>query len=53
MSPNTDHLALPFFDEVHRKLATGLVDWTASQQVDETDDRAACREWVSRLGASG
>ena len=53
MSPNTDHLALPFFDAVHRKLATGLVDWAANQQVDETDDRAACREWVKLLGSSG
>ena len=53
MTPNTQHLALPFFDEVHRTLASGLVDWAASQQVDETDDRAACREWVQRLGDAG
>ena len=53
MTPNTQHLVLPFFDDVHRALATGLVDWAAAQQVDETDDRAACREWVQRLGAAG
>ena len=53
MSPNTQHLALPFFDDVHRALATGLVDWAALQHVDELDDRAACREWVQRLGDAG
>ena len=53
MTPNTDHLALPFFDDTHRKLATGLVDWAAVQQVDETDDRAACRQWVKLLGSGG
>jgi len=51
--PSTAHLALPFFDEAHRALAGGLVPWAAAQQVDETDDRAACREWVRRLGAAG
>ena len=53
MTPNTQHLALPFFDDVHCSLAAGLVDWAASQQVDETDDRTACREWVQRLGDAG
>jgi acyl-CoA dehydrogenase len=53
MTPNTQHLALPFFDDVHRSLASGLVDWAAVQRVDETDDRAACREWVQRLGDAG
>jgi len=53
MTPNTQHLALPFFDEVHRALAADLVDWAAIQRVDETDDRAACREWVQRLGDAG
>ena len=53
MTPNTQHLALPFFDDVHRILAFGLVDWAAVQHVDETDDRAACREWVKLLGNSG
>lgn len=53
MTPSTQHLALPFFDDVHRALAAGLVDWAAVQQVDETDDRAACCEWVQLLGAGG
>ena len=52
-APSTAHLALPFFDAAHRTLAEGLVPWAAAQQVDETDDRAACREWVKRLGAGG
>ena len=51
--PSTAHLALPFFDDAHRALAEGLVPWAAAQQVDETDDRAACRDWVRRLGAGG
>ena len=51
--PSTAHLALPFFDESHRTLAEGLVPWAAAQEVDETDDRAACHEWVQRLGAGG
>ena len=53
MAPDTHHLTLPFFDDVHRALATDLVGWAATQQVDETDDRAACREWVQRLGDAG
>ena len=48
-----DHLALPFFDDAHRELARELVPWAAAQQVDERDDRAACREWVRRLGDAG
>ena len=51
--PSTAHLALPFFDDAHRALAKGLLPWAAAQQVDETDDRAACRDWVKRLGAGG
>ncbi|HPL80283.1 MAG TPA: acyl-CoA dehydrogenase family protein, partial [Burkholderiaceae bacterium] len=47
------HLALPFFDEAHRQLADGLRDWTPAQAVDEADDRAACRDWVRRLGDGG
>ena len=49
----TAHLELPFFDDAHRALANGLVAWTREQRVNETDDRAACREWVQRLGAAG
>ncbi|MES2532354.1 MAG: acyl-CoA dehydrogenase family protein [Pseudomonadota bacterium] len=51
--PSTAHLALPFFDDAHRELADGLLPWAAAQEVDEHDDRAACREWVRRLGDGG
>ena len=47
------HLALPFFDEAHRTLANGLRAWAPAQDVDEADDRAACRDWVRRLGDGG
>ena len=49
----TAHLELPFFDDAHRALANGLVAWAREQRVDESDDRAACREWVQRLGGAG
>jgi len=51
--PSTAHLALPFFDDAHRTLAQGLLPWAAAQEVDESDDRAACRDWVRRLGDGG
>jgi acyl-CoA dehydrogenase len=51
--PSTTHLALPFFDEAHRALARDLLPWCAAQEIDERDDRAACREWVRRLGDGG
>ena len=51
--PSTAHLALPFFDEAHRSLARDLLPWCAAQEIDERDDRAACREWVRRLGDGG
>ena len=51
--PSTAHLTLPFFDPAHRDLARELVAWAPLQQVDETDDRRACRDWVRRLGAGG
>ena len=44
MRPTVNHLNLPFFDDVHRALGADLVEWAAVQVVDETDDRAACRE---------
>ena len=53
MAPDTRHLNLPFFEAAHRALASGLIDWAAAQQVDETDDRAGCREWVKLLGDAG
>jgi acyl-CoA dehydrogenase len=49
----TAHLELPFFDDAHRALANGLVTWVREQRVDESDDRAACKDWVRRLGAAG
>lgn len=49
----TDHLGLPFFSEAHQALAADLVPWAARQSVDETDDRRACRQWVSLLGDAG
>ena len=51
--PSTAHLALPFFDEAHRSLARDLLPWCAAQEIDERDDRAACRDWVRRLGDGG
>ena len=48
MTPSTDHLALPFFDAAHRDIAARLPEWAAAQDVDERDDRAACRVWVRR-----
>jgi len=51
--PSTAHLALPFFDDTHRALARDLLPWAAAQSVDERDDRAACRDWVKRLGQGG
>lgn len=53
MKPTTAHLALPFFDDVHRALGPRLADWIGRQQIDESDDRQACREWVRRLGDAG
>jgi len=45
--------SLPFFEDRHRVLAASLHAWMRTQQVDEHDDRAACREWVQRLGVAG
>ncbi|MES2945062.1 MAG: acyl-CoA dehydrogenase family protein [Pseudomonadota bacterium] len=53
MTPATNHLKLPFFDAVHRDLGARLIDWASVQQVDESDDRKACREWVRLLGDNG
>ncbi len=49
----TGHLALPFFNAGHQALGRELAAWVVGQQVDESDDRAACREWVRRLGEAG
>jgi acyl-CoA dehydrogenase len=53
MTPPQAQWELPFFGEHHRALALGLADWAGAQQVDESDDRRACRDWVARLGAAG
>lgn len=51
--PSTEHLALPFFEAAHRDIAARLPEWANAQGVDETDDRAACHDWVRRLGEGG
>lgn len=53
LRPDTAHLALPFFGAEHRDIAARLPDWANAQAVDERDDRAACRDWVRRLGQDG
>lgn len=53
MKSTTAHLALPFFDEVHRELGSRLADWVPKQHIDESDDRKACKEWVALLGDQG
>ena len=52
MRSTTAHLALPFFDDVHRDLGQRLADWMPQQHIDESDDRKACKEWVKLLGAN-
>ena len=51
--PPLAHLDLPFFNDGHRSMANALAAWAGEQRVDETDDRAACKDWVQRLGAGG
>lgn len=53
MHPPQAQWELPFFEPHHREMAPRLADWAAQQQVDEADDRAACRDWVARLGQDG
>jgi acyl-CoA dehydrogenase len=53
MKAPTQHLALPFFEDAHRELAENLVAWVPAQQVDESDDRRACKQWVRLLGDGG
>ena len=52
-TPPTQHLSLPFFEDVHCQLAQELAAWVAKLDIDETDDRAACKEWVAALGEAG
>ena len=47
------HLNLPFFEAQHRSLAEQLRDWVPQQSVDESDDRAACKQWTRLLGQAG
>ena len=49
----TAHYEWPFFDEVHRELASRATYWVSKQTVDNRDPDAACREWVRLLGESG
>jgi acyl-CoA dehydrogenase len=49
---STVHLHLPFFENVHREIGNCLADWLPEQHIDETDDRAACKQWVKHLGAN-
>ena len=53
MKSTTTHLALPFFDDVHRHLGAALADWIPDQHIDESDDRSACKAWVKLLGEQG
>jgi acyl-CoA dehydrogenase len=53
MQTNFAHLSLPFFDDVHRQLAREVSAWAAQQNINETDDRAACIAWVRALGDAG
>lgn len=53
MKADTRHLALPFFDDAHRTLGEQLANWAPAQQVDDSDDRRACKEWVRLLGDGG
>lgn len=52
------HLTLPFFDDVHRRLADDLDRWAHSAAaqsvgVGHHDTDRACRDWVARLGQAG
>ena len=53
MHAPTAHLTLPFFDATHRDLGVRLAAWVPEQDVDESDDRLACRQWVRLLGDHG
>lgn len=53
MKSSTVHLALPFFDDVHRELGQKLATWIPDQHIDESDDRQACKDWVKLLGEHG
>jgi len=55
MSGRLDHLALPFFDDGHRELASRLDEWGGSHlaAVDHGDPDGTCRSLVKALGEGG
>ena len=53
MDAHALHYQLPFFERQHHALAQALAQWVPLQQVDESDDRQACRRWVGLLGDAG
>jgi acyl-CoA dehydrogenase len=55
MSGRLDHLALPFFDDGHRELASRLDEWGGSHlaAVDHRDPDGTCRSLVKALGEGG
>lgn len=55
MDSRLQHLAVPFFDDRHRALATELDSWAAARlgAVDHHDTDAACRALVRALGGAG
>lgn len=52
---STSHLDWPFFDGAHRDLAAQVQAWARSRAgaLPHGDVDAACRRWVSDLGAAG
>jgi len=49
----SSHLALPFFGPEHQALGRDIAAWAPLQQVDESDDRVACKQWTRLLGDAG
>jgi acyl-CoA dehydrogenase len=50
------HLTWPFFDDMHRAFARGLVDWAGRETpalVDHKDVDRSCRELARALGQAG
>jgi len=50
------HLTWPFFDDMHRAFARGLVDWAGRETpalVDHKDVDRCCRDLVRALGQAG
>ncbi len=53
MENSLDQWTLPFFEPAHLELASSLHEWCKHQNVDEQDDRVACRQWVAELAKAG